>query len=182
MLIKFLHVVKSQTKHLAKTLAVILVLILGLFWINPNITKEHRTDYHAAKLAVKVSSTYKTDVQQNYNIIRTAKLAAADKGLPLDIVLGIIAVESSFDPLAVNKEKAFGVMQLTVTSGLLPLEPLDYEQNIIAGTTLLQQYKLRYSSSSKASNTRYIEAYNAGNRRNPAYAKRVLLAAKQFRM
>ena len=75
-----------------------------------------------------------------------AERHAASRGLPRGLVLGVIAQESAFNPLAVSPAGAQGLMQLmpgTVqhineASDVKVLDPFDAEQNVAGGCWYLK--------------------------------------------
>lgn len=85
--------------------------------------------------------------------------AALRNGIPEKLVQSVAKAESGFDPKAVSRKGAIGVMQLTPdTARALGADPHDPEQNIEAGTRLLRELLLKYNGDvAKA-----LAAYNAG--------------------
>jgi soluble lytic murein transglycosylase len=85
--------------------------------------------------------------------------AAARHGLPPALVKAVIAAESNFDPQAVSRKGAQGLMQLMpATATDLGVEnPFEAEQNVRGGTRYLAHLYARFGDWSHA-----LAAYNAG--------------------
>jgi soluble lytic murein transglycosylase-like protein len=88
--------------------------------------------------------------------------AAADAGLPPEIVQSIAKAESNFNPNAVSRKGAIGPMQLMPkTAADLEANPYNPAENAAAGARYLRDLLLKYANDphqvSKA-----IAAYNAG--------------------
>lgn len=91
-------------------------------------------------------------------------------------ILGIIRVESSFNPNARNpKSTAKGLMQLTKSSGMQPSKPHSIWESIQNGARLLKKYRKRV-------NGLYLHAYYRGvtavkkGARAPEYVQKVMTA------
>ncbi len=95
--------------------------------------------------------------------VRYAKLihAAAEKhGVEEKLIASVIAAESNFDPKAVSRKNALGLMQLlpSTASRYSVTNIFDPEQNIEAGTHYLKDLLERYRGNLKFA----LAAYNAG--------------------
>jgi hypothetical protein len=95
--------------------------------------------------------------------LRYAKLilASAQKhGVDANLIARVIAAESNFDPKAVSRKRALGLMQLLpeTAARYAVVNVFDPAQNIEAGTHYLKDLLARYSG-----NLRFaLAAYNAG--------------------
>jgi soluble lytic murein transglycosylase-like protein len=84
--------------------------------------------------------------------------AASKYGLDPAVIKAIISVESGFNPNAVSKAGARGLMQLMPsTARLLGVDPDDPEQNVDGGARYFRQQLDRFGSIELA-----LAAYNAG--------------------
>lgn len=88
------------------------------------------------------------------------RAAAARHGVPEDLILGVIAVESGGRHDAVSPKGARGLMQLmpATAASLGVVDPLDTDQNIGGGTALLSTLSRRYQGNPVL----MLAAYNAG--------------------
>ncbi len=87
-------------------------------------------------------------------------VVAARHGMPKNLVLAVIAVESQFDPLAVSSRGALGLMQLMpATAQILGVsDPFDPRENIDAGVRHLRALMDRFDNDLPLA----LAAYNAG--------------------
>jgi len=88
-----------------------------------------------------------------------------------DLIISVIAVESNFDPKAVSRRNACGLMQLLpVTAARLGVRNIfDPEQNIDGGTHYLRDLLQIYKNDLALT----LAAYNAGPMRVQFYGRRV---------
>ena len=86
--------------------------------------------------------------------------AAKQYGVDPALISGVIESESSFDPNAVSRAGAKGLMQLmdSTARGLGVTNAFDPTQNVMAGTKLLRQLLERYGGDVSLT----LAAYNAG--------------------
>ncbi len=95
------------------------------------------------------------------------RAAAVRHGLDEELVVSVISAESKFNPRAVSRRRALGLMQLTSTTaarfGVADL--FDPRQNIEAGTRYLKELLGRYNHDLRLA----LAAYNAGPERVDAY-------------
>jgi soluble lytic murein transglycosylase len=86
--------------------------------------------------------------------------AADIYGVPAAMVKAVIHAESSFNPRAVSRKGAMGLMQLMPDTArdLGVREPFREEENVLGGTRYLRTLRDRYSGSW----THALAAYNAG--------------------
>jgi soluble lytic murein transglycosylase-like protein len=88
--------------------------------------------------------------------------AAQRNGLPPAFVEAVARQESNFDPAAVSRKGAVGLMQLMpATAEVLGVDPRDPEQNSHAGARLLRDLLLTYQNHPDQVR-RALAAYNAG--------------------
>lgn len=85
--------------------------------------------------------------------------AARRQGLPPALVKAVVAAESDFNPRAVSRKGALGLMQLMPTTAerLGVADPFRVEENLAAGARYLRRLLDRYGNL-----TRALAAYNAG--------------------
>ncbi len=93
--------------------------------------------------------------------------AALHTGLDPDLVASVIAVESKFDPRAVSRKNAQGLMQLLpVTAARFGvLDPFNPRENVAAGTQYLAELVGRFAGDLRLA----LAAYNAGPERVEQY-------------
>jgi soluble lytic murein transglycosylase-like protein len=86
--------------------------------------------------------------------------AAQTYNIPAKLIKAVIKHESNFNPDAVSKSGAAGLMQLMpeTASSLGADNPFDPEQNILAGSKYLKQMLDKYSNNINLA----LAAYNAG--------------------
>jgi soluble lytic murein transglycosylase-like protein len=91
------------------------------------------------------------------------KAAAARYSMDADLILSVIAAESNFDPKAVSKKNARGLMQLLPeTATRFGVHDIfDPQENIDAGTHYLRDLLQRYNNDLALA----LAAYNAGPER-----------------
>jgi soluble lytic murein transglycosylase-like protein len=118
------------------------------------------------------------------DLARLAEQAARRHGLPPELVLAVVSVESGFRPEAVSPKGAQGLMQLMprTAESLGVDDAFDPEQNLDAGVRHLEALVRLYDGDL----TRALAAYNAGQgavarhggvppyRETRAYVRRVL--------
>ena len=85
---------------------------------------------------------------------------AQEQGVDPDLAVRIASTESNFNPLAVSRKGAGGVMQLMPGTArqLGVRNPHDVEQNVVGGTAYLRQQLERFGNNVPLA----LAAYNAG--------------------
>jgi soluble lytic murein transglycosylase-like protein len=110
-----------------------------------------------AKTSLPPLSLLKTGTSNFDNIINQA---AETNDIPAKLIKAVIKHESNFNPDAVSKSGAAGLMQLMpeTASSLGADNPFDPEQNILAGSKYLKQMLDKYDNNINLA----LAAYNAG--------------------
>jgi soluble lytic murein transglycosylase-like protein len=110
-----------------------------------------------AKTSLPPLSLLKTGSSNFDNIINQA---AETYDIPAKLIKAVIKHESNFNPDAVSKSGAAGLMQLMpeTASSLGADNPFDPEQNILAGSKYLKQMLDKYDNNINLA----LAAYNAG--------------------
>lgn len=122
-----------------------------------------------ASVTVSVDSFVGIPPNEAYNEIieEAAKLYDVDE----DLIRSVMQTESAFDPFAVSRAGALGLMQLmpAIASEFGVTNPFDPRQNIMAGTRLLRELLDMY----RGNITLAVASYNAGPTAIKKYGKRV---------
>jgi soluble lytic murein transglycosylase-like protein len=146
---------------------------------------EERINTNRQKLANYDFMAYKTNAfSQRYpifsKILNTVYDKSAQYGFAPDLVLGVIKVESNFNPKAVSYVGAYGLMQINLAVWRKELKidqsrVFDVDYNIDLGLQILKRYYLE----SKGNMKRALHLYNNGYLyNNTKYSGQVDSAAK----
>jgi len=105
----------------------------------------------------------------------TLEAAEATGTNPYHLV-GIMAIESRFDPLATSgRGRCIGLMQLHKdTARIVGVDPWDPRENILGGARVLARLMKKHKGNLRAA----VKAYN-GKPGNEAYVREVLKAVRQ---
>ena len=97
--------------------------------------------------------------------------ASKNYGVDADLITSVIAVESNFDPKAVSRKNARGLMQLLpeTASRFGVKDIFDPQENINAGTRYLRELLVKYNNDLALT----LAAYNAGSERVEQYGHNV---------
>lgn len=117
---------------------------------------------------------YREDVPLGFELQDTLRTACEANGIPYEVGLGIIEVESSFRADAVSPAGCYGLCQLNpryFPSGL------SAEENIRTGMAYLAEQLERYGGDMPAALTAYNAGHDTGGR---TYANKVLAAAERW--
>ena len=137
-----------------------------------------------AETAQAQSAPASTDTDPEVGIDAHIKEVAAQYGVPADLVAAVIEAESEFNPRAVSRKGARGLMQLMPKTAktLGVADPFDPRANIEAGVKHLRALMDRFDNNLPL----VLAAYNAGEvavikyrgvppyRETRAYVKRIL--------
>lgn len=119
---------------------------------------------------------YDEDIPLDRELQAALREACAASGVPVSLALGVMEVESNFQPEAVSGEGCVGLMQLNPRWFPPDLTPAG---NIQAGVAYLGELLERYDGDTAAA----LVAYNQGiyNGTVTQYAKNVLKASEKWR-
>ena len=134
-------------------------------------------DAEQQRLATHLARYYRVDTDGTGLAVYAAYRAAREVGLDPLLVLAMISIESSFNPLAESSMGAKGLMQIIPRFHLAKLEPhggeeavLDPESNIAVGARILQEYVYRHGTLEAG-----LQQYNGASRDGTAqYAAKVM--------
>jgi hypothetical protein len=134
-------------------------------------------DRQQRTLASHLSRRFQVGDEATGLAVFAAYRAAGEVGLDPLLVLAMIAIESSFNPVAESSMGAKGLMQIIPRFHLAKLEPhggadavLDPESNIAVGARILQEYVYRTGSLEAG-----LQQYNGASRDESAqYTQKVM--------
>ena len=123
--------------------------------------------------ALEAQGYFRPEVPLSYSLQDTLHTACERYGVEYAVALGLVEVESGFDPEAVNPNSGcYGLCQLSpryFSGGLTPAE------NLEAGIAYLGAHLERYGGDIQAALTAYHDGSDTGRR---GYAQAVLAAAE----
>lgn len=122
-----------------------------------------------ASVTVSVDSFVGIPAERAYDDI--IEEAAAAYGVDEHLIRSIMQAESAFDPFAISRAGALGLMQLmpSIAQEFGVTNPFDPRQNIMAGTRLLRDLLDMYRGNVKLA----VASYNAGPTAVRKYGQRV---------
>jgi soluble lytic murein transglycosylase-like protein len=134
-------------------------------------------DPEQQRLAAHLARRFQVGGEGTGQAVYAAYRAAREVGLDPLLVLAMISIESSFNPLAESSMGAKGLMQIIPRFHLAKLEAhggeaavLDPESNIAVGARILQEYVYRYGTLEAG-----LQQYNGASRDGSAqYAYKVM--------
>jgi hypothetical protein len=105
--------------------------------------------------------------ESNESFAHLIRTAAAENGVEEHLITSVIAAESNFNPRAVSRKNAQGLMQLmpATAARFQVTDVFDPAQNIAAGTRYLKELLARYQNDLRLA----LAAYNAGPERVARY-------------
>jgi hypothetical protein len=120
---------------------------------------------------VEIFEAIPVPLSENTPFHEVIRNAAAHYGVDADLIHCVIAVESNFNPKAISRKNARGLMQLLPqTAARLGVKNVfDPQENVDAGTRYLRDLLARYNNDM----TLALAAYNAGPERVEQYGRRV---------
>jgi soluble lytic murein transglycosylase-like protein len=158
-----------------KKITIVLFLTLSFICINSNNSFSDIYKYIDSNGIVHFTNTptstdYKLYIKEKTQIIQQRistkkyddiiKKAQKRYGVEFSLIKAVIQVESGFDPKAVSKRGAKGLMQIMPDNykNLFVKDPFNPSQNIMGGTLYLQRLLKRYKNKLPLA----LAAYNAG--------------------
>ena len=134
-------------------------------------------EFEKTRLAKWISRKYKVSNEAMRQIVDTSFTAGEKFEVDPYVIIAVIAVESSFNPLAESSAGALGLMQVMPLIHRKKFEKyggfeksLDVKVNIYVGTEILKNFYLRYGNYQRA-----LLAYvGVSQNSNSSYPKKVL--------
>ena len=134
-------------------------------------------EFEKTRVAKWISRKYKVSNEAVREIVEISFSAGGDFGVDPYVVIAVIAIESSFNPLAESSAGALGLMQVMPLIHRKKFEKyggfdksLDVKVNVYVGTEILKNFYLRYGNYQRA-----LLAYvGVSQDSNSSYPKKVL--------
>lgn len=129
-----------------------------------NVPTSSNYKFYLSENPSKVSSKYLTSKYDHF-----ISEASIKYGVSFPLLKALIKVESNFDPKAVSKAGAMGLMQIMPENfdALKITNPFNPRENILGGTLYLKQLMIRFEGKLPL----VLAAYNAGPNRVARYKK-----------
>lgn len=154
----------------------------GRIVVAPDQLKNHTASSRRQAVAEYIARKYSRAVDKAERIVEAAWEAATHTDLDPLLILAIAEVESSFNPKAVSRKNAMGLMQIIPRYHRDKLRAaggdiFDIEPNMLVGAQIVKEYlsiakgDLRYA----------LLRYNGALRLSSDYPDKVLLAHKNLR-
>lgn len=143
----------------------------------PSAARPAPLDAAQRALAAHLSRRFYVAREATERVVRTAYRAGREMGLDPLLILAVISIESSFNPIAESVAGAKGLMQIIPRYHLEKLREhggeqavLDPESNILVGTRILREYLGRAGTLEAA-----LQYYNgAASDTTARYARKVI--------
>ena len=134
-------------------------------------------EFEKTRVAKWISRKYKVSNEAVRDIVEISFSAGGDFEIDPYVVIAVIAIESSFNPLAESSAGALGLMQVMPLIHRKKFEKyggfdksLDVKVNVYVGTEILKNFYLRYGNYQRA-----LLAYvGVSQNSNSSYPKKVL--------